>query len=46
MGQKLTSAAVNNNTATLSVAQLPAGVYLVECYRDGVKLATTRFIKN
>ncbi len=46
MGQKLTSAAVNNHTATINVAQLPAGVYLVDCYRDGVKLATSRFIKN
>jgi hypothetical protein len=46
LGQKIATQAVNNHKAALSVSELPAGAYLVDCYRDGVKIATTRFIKN
>jgi hypothetical protein len=46
LGQKIATQSVNNHKTALSVSQLPAGAYLVDCYRDGVKIATTRFIKN
>jgi hypothetical protein len=35
-----------NNKAALDVSTLPAGVYLVDCYRNGVKVGTSKFIKN
>ena len=46
LGQKLTTVAAVNNKAQISVANLPAGVYLVDCISDGVKIAAARFIKN
>jgi hypothetical protein len=46
LGQKLASAAITGHSATMNVASLPAGCYLIDCYRDGVKLTTAKFIKN
>jgi citrate lyase gamma subunit len=46
LGQKVASQAVDFHKASIGVAQFPAGAYLIDCYRDGVKMATTRFIKN
>jgi len=46
LGQMLYSATVYNNSAQINVAGLPGGLYLVNCYRDGIKISTTRIIKN
>lgn len=46
LGQKLDLVPVVNHKAKISVNNLAAGCYLVDCYRDGVKIATSRFIKN
>ena len=46
LGQKVASQDVDYHKASIGVAELPAGAYLVDCYQDGVKIATTRFIKN
>ena len=46
LGQKLSTQPVNNNKTTVDVSSLPAGCYLVDCYRDGIKIANARFIKN
>ncbi len=46
IGQKITSVEANDNKATIDVAGIPAGSYLVICYNNGIKVATTRFIKN
>lgn len=46
LGQRLDVQPVVNNKAVVNVASLPAGAYMVDCYREGVKVATTRFIKN
>jgi len=46
LGQKLDMQPVNNHKTSINVANLPSGAYLVDCYRDGIKIATTRFIKN
>jgi len=46
LGQRMTSIATTDNKATIDVAGLPAGSYLVICYNDGIKIATARFIKN
>jgi hypothetical protein len=47
LGQKVVATqSVADHKASINVAELPAGAYLVDAYRDGVKIATTRFIKN
>ncbi len=46
MGQKLNSVVAENHKARIDVASLPSGTYLVECYRNGVKINAQRFIKN
>ena len=46
LGQKMSTVAATDNKAVIDVTQLSAGTYVIACYRDGVKVATTRFIKN
>ncbi len=46
LGQKLTTQSLVNHRASINVATLPAGFYVVECHLNGEKVATTRFIKN
>jgi hypothetical protein len=46
LGQRVNSTPAIDNKATINVSNLPAGVYLVDCVRDGVKIATAKFIKN
>ncbi len=46
VGQKVSSAQTADNRASIDVAGLPAGCYMIDCYRDGIKIATAKFIKN
>ena len=46
LGQKLDTQILTNNKGMLNVSELAAGVYFVNCYRDGVKFASTKFVKN
>jgi hypothetical protein len=46
LGQNLEVAPMANHKASINVARLASGIYLVDCYRNGVKVATQRFIKN
>ncbi len=46
LGQKVATTVAQNNKAKFSVANLPAGAYIVDCYREGVKIGAARFIKN
>ena len=46
LGQKMSTVAATDNKAVIDVTQLSAGTYVIACYRDGVKVATTRFTKN
>ncbi len=46
LGQKLRTEPTINHKVKIDVANLPAGCYLVDSYSDGVKIATSRFIKN
>jgi len=46
LGQKLTTVPAINQKATIDVSALPGGCYLIDCYRNGIKIATSRFIKN
>jgi hypothetical protein len=46
LGQQVSSQNVIGDKAVIDVAELAAGVYFVDCYRDGVKFATEKFVKN
>jgi hypothetical protein len=46
MGQLINTVQATDNKATIDVAELPAGSYLVTCYNNGNKVASSRFIKN
>jgi hypothetical protein len=46
MGQLVTTAPLQNNKAQFQVNDLAAGSYLVTCYRNNVKVAASRFVKN
>ncbi len=46
MGQKVDAIWATDNKATIDVAALPTGTYLIVCYRNGIKIATSRFVKN
>ena len=46
MGQRIEKVAANDHKAKINVSALPSGCYLVECTRNGVKIASSRFIKN
>ncbi|MES2701218.1 MAG: T9SS type A sorting domain-containing protein [Bacteroidota bacterium] len=46
LGQELDVVSATGNRASLNVAKLPAGVYMVDCYSNGVKITTARFVKN
>lgn len=46
IGQKMSSVQTADNKVTIDVATLPAGMYLISCYKDGIKIAATRFVKN
>ncbi len=46
LGQKVSSQNMIGDKAIINVADLAAGVYFVDCYRDGVKFATEKFVKN
>jgi hypothetical protein len=35
-----------NLKSVINASNLVPGGYMVDCYRDGVKIATSRFIKN
>lgn len=46
VGQKVATAETTDKSATVNVASLPAGYYLVNCYANGVKVASAKFVKN
>ncbi len=46
LGQKVGRSKLDDHKAKIDVANLPAGCYLVDCYRDGIRVGTSRFIKN
>ncbi len=46
LGQKLVTEPMTDTKVQVSMAGLPTGMYFVNCYRDGIRLSTTRVIKN
>jgi hypothetical protein len=46
LGQTVKTISVTGRTVQVSLADVPAGCYLVSCIQNGIKTATGRFIKN
>jgi uncharacterized protein YjdB len=46
VGQKISAVTATDNRAAIDIATLPLGTYIATCYVDGIKIASTRFIKN
>jgi trimeric autotransporter adhesin len=46
LGQKLWSAAVVANETKIDVSAFPPGCYIVNCYSEGLKMSSARFIKR
>ncbi len=46
MGQTVKTMTGSGRNMQIDIASLPAGCYLVSCAENGVKIATSRFIKN
>jgi len=46
MGQIMITVPVQHNKAVMDISNLPAGAYIVACYSDGIRINSTRFIKN
>ena len=45
-GQQFATIQVKNNTANIDVSGFPAGLYMVNCNQNGIKIATSRFVKD
>ncbi len=45
-GRKLMTTPIKDNVTQLSVADLTPGYYIVECRKNGIKVAVAKFIKN
>lgn len=46
LGQSVNSIMTMGHSAQIDVAGLPAGCYVVDCYIEGEKIASAKFIKN
>ena len=46
VGQNISTVDMSNHSANLDISSLPAGVYLVDCIQNGVKIANSKFVKN
>ncbi len=46
MGQVMKTKTYSGNNIQLAINDLPAGCYLISCVQNGLKVATSRFIKN
>jgi hypothetical protein len=46
LGQEVKTYSGVNNTVEMNIAALPAGCYMVNCQENGMRMATSKFIKN
>lgn len=46
LGQVVSTTNTDTHTANINVASLPAGIYIVDCYIEGVKIGAAKFVKN
>ncbi len=45
-GQKMWTSPMQNNKLQIDVSSFPAGFYLISCFENNIKIASSRFIKN
>ncbi|NDC40383.1 MAG: T9SS C-terminal target domain-containing protein, partial [Chitinophagia bacterium] len=45
-GRHIGSYNANDRKVTIGIGDIASGMYFVECYHNGVKFATTKFVKN
>jgi hypothetical protein len=46
LGQQVKMSSTTGGATQFDINELPTGCYIVNCTRDGIKIATARFIKN
>lgn len=46
LGQVVNTINSDVHNASINVATLPAGIYIVDCYIEGVKVGAAKFVKN
>ena len=46
LGQKVMSMPLVDNKAVMNVSTLASGNYIVTCFRNGIKMASSRMVKN
>jgi hypothetical protein len=46
LGQVISKATTSSNKTSINVASLPGGFYMIDCYQEGVKVGTAKFVKN
>jgi len=46
LGQKLNTTAAIDHKAQINVNELPSGCYIIDCYREGIKIGAARFVKD
>ena len=45
-GRQIQTTEIINNKADIDVAGMSSGCYLLNCYRNGVRISTATFVKN
>ncbi len=46
LGQKVATQQADARKVSVDVTTMPAGIYVVDCYLDGAKVGTAKFVKN
>ncbi len=46
LGQVVSTTNTDTQIANIDVASLPAGIYIVDCYVEGIKVGAAKFVKN
>jgi hypothetical protein len=46
LGQIVNKISTETYKANISVSELPAGIYVVDCFMNGAKIGTSKFVKN
>jgi hypothetical protein len=46
LGQIVNKISTETYKANISVSDLPAGIYVVDCFMNGAKIGTSKFVKN
>jgi hypothetical protein len=46
VGQSVNTVTTTNHNTGINISNLPAGLYMVNSYIDGIKVGTAKFVKN